>query len=116
MFVRGYGIPCQRVRYLRMENQVRSKCCFCRIFSLDCLARAPEGCPKKRAFVGRYGNLLLQGTVFLWRGVRYLKAALFGAVLVGGYGITPASSSLENGSSSGNSSLLRISMRSKVGS
>lgn len=79
------------------------------MFSPDWLARAPEGCLKKRAFVGRYGNLLLQGTVLIWRGVRYLKAALFGLVLVGGYGITQASSSLDNGSSSGNSSLLRVS-------
>jgi hypothetical protein len=71
---RGYGICVRRTKYGQND-------CFCRIFSLDGLARTPEGCPKKRAFVGRYGNLLLQGTVFLWRGVRYLEAALFGLVL-----------------------------------
>jgi hypothetical protein len=93
IFVWEYGIRCWNVRYPRTGNQVRSKCRLCRAFWLDWLVRAPEGIRKKRAFVGRYGNLLLESTVFLCRGVRYLKAALFGAVLVGEYGITPASAS-----------------------
>jgi hypothetical protein len=87
---RGYGICVRRPKC--GQNAV-----FAGYFRLDWPVHAPEGCPKKHAFVGRYGNLLLQSTVFLCHGVRYLKAALFGAVVVGGYGITPASSILENG-------------------